>query len=469
MASSVDAKLLKSTKFPPEFNKKVDMQKVNAEVMKKWIAGKISEILGSEDDVVIELCFNLIEGTRFPDIKTMQIQLTGFLDKDTAGFCKELWNLCLSAQSNPQGVPKELLEAKKLELIQEKRSRALVETKTNAGKGKLTTSATENVVNEATVGIGETEETEDVVEDVEIHGEEVEEIETSIAEGVVEVEVDVGRDETTVVAHLPPNLGLHLLPDLNRRLAHLLADVPAPYPAPVLLLGDDPGHLTGGITIVLVEPEVVEVVGTVESVAGHQVQTHLVLGPQGPADAEDPPLFLHLHPLHQGPGTPVAIAALAPDPYLPHAVVLHLRVVAEVDLEVPVVVDETESVVVPYNAMSQQARGGGTPHPILKEIERLIQMKRKTGDHHEEKRARVLVRSSRPTRLVALRNLNPEVNLPLRALYIFAFSQADISDGTQMRDPRRQANELREKLLRERIKKMRTLSTNSVNAQANAS
>lgn len=50
----------------------------------------------------------------------MQIQLTGFLDKDTARFCKELWLLCLSAQENPQGVPKELLEAKKLELIQEK-------------------------------------------------------------------------------------------------------------------------------------------------------------------------------------------------------------------------------------------------------------------------------------------------------------------------------------------------------------
>ena len=55
-----------------------------------------------------------------PDIKVLQIQLTGFLDKDTAKFCKELWTLCLSAQSNPQGVPKELLEAKKLELIQEK-------------------------------------------------------------------------------------------------------------------------------------------------------------------------------------------------------------------------------------------------------------------------------------------------------------------------------------------------------------
>lgn len=55
-----------------------------------------------------------------PDIKALQIQLTGFLDKDTSKFCKELWSLCLSGQKNPQGVPKELLEAKKLELIQEK-------------------------------------------------------------------------------------------------------------------------------------------------------------------------------------------------------------------------------------------------------------------------------------------------------------------------------------------------------------
>ncbi|KAK7430854.1 hypothetical protein QQZ08_002643 [Neonectria magnoliae] len=120
MATGVDARLLKSTKFPAEFSQKVDMQKVNLQVMKKWIASKIIEILGSEDDVVIELCFNLIEGSRYPDIKSLQIQLTGFLDKDTAPFCKDLWRLLLSAQGSPQGVPKELLEAKKLELIQEK-------------------------------------------------------------------------------------------------------------------------------------------------------------------------------------------------------------------------------------------------------------------------------------------------------------------------------------------------------------
>lgn len=65
MAETVDQKLLKATKFPPEFNQKVDMQKVNIEVIKKWIAGKISEIIGSEDDIVIELCFNLLEGSRY--------------------------------------------------------------------------------------------------------------------------------------------------------------------------------------------------------------------------------------------------------------------------------------------------------------------------------------------------------------------------------------------------------------------
>lgn len=48
------------------------------------------------------------------------MQLSGFLDKDAASFCHELWKLCLSAQSNPQGIPKELLEAKKSELIQER-------------------------------------------------------------------------------------------------------------------------------------------------------------------------------------------------------------------------------------------------------------------------------------------------------------------------------------------------------------
>lgn len=65
MALSVDQKRLKATKFPPEFDKKVDIKKVNIDLMKKWIAGKITTILGDEDDVVVETCYNLIEQNQF--------------------------------------------------------------------------------------------------------------------------------------------------------------------------------------------------------------------------------------------------------------------------------------------------------------------------------------------------------------------------------------------------------------------
>ncbi|KAI8940291.1 hypothetical protein NX059_003992 [Plenodomus lindquistii] len=129
MASSVDQKRLKATKFPPEFDKKVDIEKVNIDLMKKWIANRITTILGDEDDIVVETCYNLVEQNQFPKIKEIQIQLTGFLNKDTAAFCKELWDLMLSAQDSPMGVPRELLEAKKLELQQEQLSKAAAEAR----------------------------------------------------------------------------------------------------------------------------------------------------------------------------------------------------------------------------------------------------------------------------------------------------------------------------------------------------
>jgi serine/arginine repetitive matrix protein 1 len=36
MATTVDEKLVRATKFPPDFNQKVDMTKVNIEVMKTY-------------------------------------------------------------------------------------------------------------------------------------------------------------------------------------------------------------------------------------------------------------------------------------------------------------------------------------------------------------------------------------------------------------------------------------------------
>uniref|UniRef100_A0A4W6DIR4 Serine/arginine repetitive matrix protein 1 n=1 Tax=Lates calcarifer TaxID=8187 RepID=A0A4W6DIR4_LATCA len=116
--SNKHKKLLKQLKFAECLDKKVDMTKVNLEVIKPWITQRVTEILGFEDDVVIEFIFNQLE-EKHPDSKMMQINLTGFLNgKNAREFMKDLWPLLLSAQENIAGIPSAFLEQKKEEIKQ---------------------------------------------------------------------------------------------------------------------------------------------------------------------------------------------------------------------------------------------------------------------------------------------------------------------------------------------------------------
>lgn len=113
--TNAEKKLLQHTKFPALFQTKVDTTKVNMQVLKNWIGGRVTELLGLEDEVVVELVYSLLE-ERFPDPKRCQISLTGFLEKSAPIFMKELWEMLISAQESPVGIPERLLEAKKAEL-----------------------------------------------------------------------------------------------------------------------------------------------------------------------------------------------------------------------------------------------------------------------------------------------------------------------------------------------------------------
>jgi serine/arginine repetitive matrix protein 1 len=59
--SDKELKLLKTMKFPVEFDKKVDMRKVNLQVIRPWITKKVIEYVGFEDEVVVEYAMGLIE------------------------------------------------------------------------------------------------------------------------------------------------------------------------------------------------------------------------------------------------------------------------------------------------------------------------------------------------------------------------------------------------------------------------
>ncbi|EIN08507.1 PWI domain-containing protein, partial [Punctularia strigosozonata HHB-11173 SS5] len=111
-----ELKLLKTLKFPPEFDKKVDMRKVNLQVIRPWVTKKVVEFVGFEDEVVVEYAMGLMEDENFPDPKKMQINLTGFLTSSTPAFMSALWNLLLEAQESPAGVPKTFVEEKKEEM-----------------------------------------------------------------------------------------------------------------------------------------------------------------------------------------------------------------------------------------------------------------------------------------------------------------------------------------------------------------
>ena len=123
--SNKQAKLMKSQKFAPELEHLVDMTKVNMEVIKPWITRRVTELLGFEDEVLINFIHSLLDAKEVNG-KEVQIQITGFMEKNTGKFMKELWMLLLSAQKNASGVPQQFLDAKEEELLKKKAESDLI-------------------------------------------------------------------------------------------------------------------------------------------------------------------------------------------------------------------------------------------------------------------------------------------------------------------------------------------------------
>ncbi|CAN0084717.1 unnamed protein product [Ectocarpus sp. 12 AP-2014] len=119
-----EKKLLRRTKFSKVLEQKVNMKKVNMDVMQRWIAQRITSLLGFEDDIVVGTCINYLSEEGKLDPKKLQLQLTGFLEKSTGMFMEELWGLLVDAQSSLGGIPSAFLQDKKQELLQQKEEEA---------------------------------------------------------------------------------------------------------------------------------------------------------------------------------------------------------------------------------------------------------------------------------------------------------------------------------------------------------
>jgi len=121
------AQMEKKKQFPANFSESVDMKKVSLDVIKPWIRKRICELMGLEDDIVIEYCISQLSEEQAPgaklDPKSLQLNLTPFMERKAKVFCSELWTHLLSAQESSVGVPQSFLDLKKQEL-QEKKDKA---------------------------------------------------------------------------------------------------------------------------------------------------------------------------------------------------------------------------------------------------------------------------------------------------------------------------------------------------------
>ncbi|KAI6203408.1 Serine arginine repetitive matrix protein [Aphelenchoides besseyi] len=124
-----EQKLLKTMRFDKALDTKVDIRKVQIDVIKPWITKKLTSLLGIEDDIVSEFCFAQLEEKDLNPKRLqvseqssnwkpkLQINITGFLNARRAReFVSELWTLLVEAQESPDGIPESIINKKMEEL-----------------------------------------------------------------------------------------------------------------------------------------------------------------------------------------------------------------------------------------------------------------------------------------------------------------------------------------------------------------
>ena len=55
---------LAASRFPKMFDSRVDMERVNMQVMRPWIVERVEELLGLEDEVLVEYIMSQLESER---------------------------------------------------------------------------------------------------------------------------------------------------------------------------------------------------------------------------------------------------------------------------------------------------------------------------------------------------------------------------------------------------------------------
>lgn len=102
----------------------VDTSKVNLPIVKGWLEEEMQKHL-LDDDIAVELIYEMLEGNKEPAASEIQEQLVTFLGEDEGrALCEQLWQLLVSGQKDKDGIPEQLLEKRKQQMEQQTRAQA---------------------------------------------------------------------------------------------------------------------------------------------------------------------------------------------------------------------------------------------------------------------------------------------------------------------------------------------------------
>mmetsp|Transcript_2389 Transcript_2389/g.8517 ORF Transcript_2389/g.8517 Transcript_2389/m.8517 type:complete len:139 (-) Transcript_2389:822-1238(-) len=94
--------LQKQVKMPKQLDKNVDLKKIEMALINQWVVSRTTEILGFEDEVLVNFIENILDTE--PNPRALYVQIAGFLEEKTLEFVVELWELLTSAEENG-GIP----------------------------------------------------------------------------------------------------------------------------------------------------------------------------------------------------------------------------------------------------------------------------------------------------------------------------------------------------------------------------
>ncbi|EDL43402.1 hypothetical protein, conserved [Plasmodium vivax] len=132
-----EKKLIEKMTWPEIYKHKIDLTKINLDVVGKWIQKRLIEILGFEDDILYEYCVSQLrldpeaideESENFLNSKRLKINLTGFIgNKKSEVFVQELLELLISGEQNEAQLLASQMETKRIEMEQVQKENELLQ------------------------------------------------------------------------------------------------------------------------------------------------------------------------------------------------------------------------------------------------------------------------------------------------------------------------------------------------------